>query len=77
MHNKVMGWTETGFGEVYAPSLSVDCGLDLWPSGMVLVQDTSSCHDGHLCQIIFKSYFALTKLWVGHEQVPPKSMHKV
>ena len=28
MHNKVMGRTGTGFDEVYAPSLSVDCDLD-------------------------------------------------
>ena len=27
MHNKVMGWTRTGFTEVYAQSLSVDCDL--------------------------------------------------
>ena len=29
MHNKVMGQTQTGFTEVYAQSLSVDCDLDL------------------------------------------------
>ena len=29
MHNKVMGWTRTGFTEVYAQSLSVDCDFDL------------------------------------------------
>ena len=29
MHNKVMGRTWTGSTEVYAQSLSVDCGLDL------------------------------------------------
>ena len=29
MHNKVMGWTQTGFTEVYAQSLSADCDLDL------------------------------------------------
>ena len=39
-----MGQTRTGFTEVYAQSLSVDCDLDLWPSSMVLVCDTSSCH---------------------------------
>ena len=29
MHNKSMGRTRTGFTEVYAQSLSVDCDLDL------------------------------------------------
>ena len=43
---------------------------------MVFVCDTSSCHDDHLCQIIFKSHYAL-QLWVGHEQISLKSMHKV
>ena len=36
--------------------LSADCDLDLWPSDMVLVCNTSSCHEDHLCQIIFKSH---------------------
>ena len=58
MHNKVMGLTQTGFPEVYAQSLSADCDLDLLPSDMVLVRHTSSCHDDHLCQMIFKSYHA-------------------
>ena len=58
MHNKVMGRTQTGFTEVYAHSLSADFDLDLWPSDMVLVCDTSSYHDDHLCQIIFKSHYA-------------------
>ena len=52
MHYKVMGRTRTGFTEVYAQSLSTDCDLDLSPSDMVLVRDTSSCHDDQLCQII-------------------------
>ena len=56
MHNKVMGRTQTGFTEVYAQSLSADCDRDLWPSDMILVRDTLSCHDYHLCQIIFKSH---------------------
>ena len=55
MHSKVMSRTRTEFTEVYAKSLSADCDIDLWPSDMVLVLDTLSCHDGHLCQIIFKS----------------------
>ena len=56
MHKKVMGLTRTSFTEVYAQSLSADSDLDLWPSNMVLVRHTSSCHDDHLCQIIFKSH---------------------
>ena len=59
MHNKVMDRTWTGFTEVYAQSLSADCDLDLWPSDMVLVLNISSCHDDHLCQIIFKSHHVL------------------
>ena len=49
MHNKVMGRTRTGFTEVYAQSFSADCDLDLFPSDMVLVRDTLSYHDDHLC----------------------------
>ena len=30
MHNKVMCRTPTGFTEVYAQSLSVDCDLAIW-----------------------------------------------
>ena len=58
MHNKVMGWTRTGFTEVYAQSLRAYCDLDICPSDMILVRDTSSCHDNNLCQIIFKSHHA-------------------
>ena len=54
MHNKVMGGTRTGFTEVYAQSSSVDCDLDLYSSDMVLVRDTSSCHDDHLCKLVFQ-----------------------
>ena len=53
-----MGWTRTGFTEVYAQSLSADCDLDLWPSDMLLNRDTLSCHDDHLCRIIFKFRYA-------------------
>ena len=28
-HNKVMGWTRTGFTDVYVQSLSAGCDLDL------------------------------------------------
>ena len=51
-----MGQTRsTGFTEVYAQSLSVDCDLDLatW-----FLFRTLYCHDDHLCQIIFKSHYA-------------------
>ena len=51
MHHKVMGPTRTGFTEVYAHSLSVDCDLDLWPSDIVLVRDTSSCHDDYCAKL--------------------------
>ena len=50
-----MSRTRPGFTEVYAQSLSADCDLDLWLSDIVFVRDTLSCHDDHLCQIIFKS----------------------
>ena len=49
MHDKVMGQTRTGFSETYAQSLRVNCDLDLCPSNMILVRDTTSCHDDHLC----------------------------
>ena len=55
MHNKVMGQTRAGFTEVYVQSLSVESDLHLWPSDIVCVCHRSSCHDDHLCQIIFKS----------------------
>ena len=58
MHDKVMGLTQTGFSEANAQSLSADCDLDLWPSNKVLTRDTLSSPDEHLCQIIFKSYYA-------------------
>ena len=58
MHKKVMGRTGKGFTEVYAQSLSADYDLDLRPRDMALVCDTLSCHDDHLCQIIFKSHYA-------------------
>ena len=69
MHNQVMGWSQTGFTEVYAQSLSADCDLDLRPSDMVLVCNTSSYQDDHLCQIILNFSLCITKLWVRREQV--------
>ena len=53
-HIQSMGRTRTGLTEDYAHSLSADCDLELKPSDIVLVCDTSSCHDDHLCHIIFK-----------------------
>ena len=55
MHNKDIGRTRTGFTEVNAQSLNADCDLDLWPSDMIFVRDTSSCHDNHLCHFFFNS----------------------
>ena len=49
-------------------SLSGNCDLDLWPSDIFSVCDTLSCHDNHLCQIIYKSHHAW-QLWVWHKQV--------
>ena len=58
MHNKVMGWTQPGFTEVYAQSLSADCDLDLSPSEKNIVWDTLfETNDDYLCQIIFKSHY--------------------
>ena len=77
MHNKVMGQTRTGFTDIYAHSLSVDCDLDLWPSDMVLVHNTSYCPDNQLFLNHFKILPCITKLWVGHKQVSLKSMHNL
>ena len=57
-HMTVIGRTQTGFIEAYAQSLIADCDLDLRPSDIVFVHDTSSCHDNYLYQIIFKSHHA-------------------
>ena len=70
MHNKVTGWTRTGFIEVYTQSLRADCDLDIWSSDMVLNCHISSCHDDHLCHIIFKSHhvqLSTAKLWPWHD----------
>ena len=76
MHNKVMGRTRTDFTEVCAQSLCAECDLDLCPSDMVLVRDTSSFHDDHFCQIIFK-YSTHNKVIGRTRTGTPKSMHKV
>ena len=52
------GETRTGFTEIYAQSLSVDCDKGVWPNSMVLVHDTLFCHGDHLYQIIFKTHHA-------------------
>ena len=44
------------FTEAYEQCLSANCDLDLWSWNMVLVHNTSSCHDDYFCQIIFKSH---------------------
>ena len=77
MHNKVMGQTRTCFTDIYAQSLSADCDLDLWPSDMVLVRNTSSCPDNQLFLNHFQILPCITKLWVGHKQVSRKSMHNL
>ena len=53
-----MGWTQTGFTEDYAKSLSADYDLAIRPSDMTFLRDLSSCHDTHLFHIIFKSHYA-------------------
>ena len=51
-HDKVIGRTQTGFVKACAQRRKAGCDLDLKPSDMVLVCDTLSYHDNHLCQII-------------------------
>ena len=74
MHNKVMGWTRTGFTEVYAQSLSADCDLDL---GTWFLFATNGHVMMSICAKLFSNPLNVTKLWVGHEKVSLKSMHKV
>ena len=57
MQYRVMDQTRTGLTEPYIQRLSVDCDLDLGPRNMILVRDTPSYHDNHLCQIIFRSRY--------------------
>ena len=52
MQDEIMGWT----WDAYPQTVSVDCDLDVWPSDMVLIHDTSPSRDDHFCQIIFKSH---------------------
>ena len=64
MQDEIMGWT----WDAFAQTVSVDCDLDLWPSDMVLIHDTSSGRDDLFCQIIFKSHLwneviGWSKLW--------------
>ena len=60
-HGKIIGRTQTGLIEVYAQSLSADCDLDIWPSNMVLVHDTSSFNDNHFAKL-FSNPFMHSKL---------------
>ena len=61
MHVKVMGRTRTGITVALAQNLSTGCVRALWPSIMVLVCDTPSCHVDHLWQINFISRYALCR----------------
>ena len=36
--------------------MSLDCDLDLWPSDIVLIYDTSPGSDDYFCKITFKSH---------------------
>ena len=54
-----------------------DCDLNLWPSDMILVRNTSSCPDNQLFLNNFQILPCITKLWVGHKQVSLKSMHNL
>ena len=58
MHYKVMGRARTGFTEVFAQSLSADSDFDPGRNDMVFSLDRLSCHDDHLCQLIFASRYA-------------------
>ena len=55
-HTKL--WADTNRFHGSRRTSSANCDLDFWPSNMVHTWDTSSCHDDHLCQIIFR-----TVLW--------------
>ena len=76
LHNKVMGRIQIGFTEVYAQSLSADCGLDLQPSDMVLIGYTSSYHVNHLCQL-FSNPTMHSKVMGWTRTGLPESIHKV
>ena len=72
-----MGQTRTGSTDISAQSLSADCDLDLRPSDMNLVRNTSSCPDSQLFLNHFQILPCITKSWVGHKQVSLKSMHNL
>ena len=69
--------TQTGFTDIYSQNLSMDCDLDLWPSDMVLVRNTSACPDYQLYLNHFQILSCITRLWGVHEQVSLKSMHNL
>ena len=50
-----MDWTGSCVTVAYAKKSRGLCDLDLNTIDMVLADDTSSCHDNHLSQIILKS----------------------
>ena len=77
MHNEVMVQTQTGFTDIYAQSLRADCDLDLWPSDMVLVRNTSPCPDNQLFLNHLQILPCITKLWVRHKQVSLKTMQNL
>ena len=52
----------TCFTEANAQRLCVDYDLDIRPSyisDIILARDTLSCHDNHLCQLVFKLNYAI------------------
>ena len=53
MQDKVMDWTQACDTIAKAQSSHAPCDLDLQTSNTILAQDILSCHDDHLCQIIF------------------------
>ena len=76
MHNTVMGRTRTGFTEVYAQSLSVDCDLDHDPATWLLIA-TYCLVMMIICAKLFSNPTLHNKAMGGRKQVSLKSMHKV
>ena len=76
MHYKVMGWTRTGFTEVYAQSLSADCNFDLYPSDMVHIQ-THCLVMIIICAKLFLDPIMHNKVMGRIRTGSLKSMHKV
>ena len=77
MHNKLMGQTRTCFTEVYVQSLSADCDLDLWPSDMVFVCDTLSCHDDQFAVLFLNPTMhnkVMSRTRTGYTEVSAQSL---